>query len=65
MSKVEKLIAQQTALADIKKELSKEHKIFMQFRTELDPIMDKLVDKQVEEQERISWCLSVFIVKED
>lgn len=65
MSKVEKLIAQQTALADIKKELSKEHKIFMQFRTELDHIMDKLVDEQVEKQERISWCLSVFIVKED
>lgn len=65
MSKVEKLIAQQVALMDIKKELAKNSKSFIQYRTELNDVMDKLVDEQVEKQERISWCLSVFIVKED
>ena len=38
-------MAKKQAIADIKKELRDEKKVFLLYRTELDPIMDELIDE--------------------
>lgn len=40
----------QQAIKDIKSELKDEHKAFIAFRTELNPVINMLVKKQIEEQ---------------
>jgi len=45
--------AKQQAIKDIKRELKAEHKSFLAFRAELNPIINMLVKRQIEEQESI------------
>ena len=42
--------AKRQAILDIKEELSKNHKCFLAFKSTLNPIMDLLVESQIEEQ---------------
>ena len=42
--------AKEQAILDIKEELSKNHKCFLSFRKALNPIMDLLVESQIEQQ---------------
>lgn len=42
------------ATQDIQEELSRQGKCFLAFRSELDPIMDKLVEEQSNEQLKVS-----------
>lgn len=39
--------AKQQAIQDIKEDLEKNHKCFLAFHTELDPIMEQLVNEQL------------------
>ena len=48
------MTAKQKAILDIKQELRDQAKAFIAFRSELNPIMDELVDNQIKQQERIS-----------
>lgn len=47
------MTAKQCAVRDIEESLSKEGKVFIAFFTELDPIMDTLVNNQIELQKNI------------
>ena len=49
-NKVMKQSAKRQAILDIKEELSKNHKCFLAFKSTLNPIMDLLVESQLEEQ---------------
>ena len=42
--------AKRQAILDIKEDLSKNHKCFLAFKSTLNPIMDLLVECQIEEQ---------------
>ena len=46
--------AKELAIQDIKNELEKNHKCFLAFRTELNPIMDKLVSEHLKAQQKAS-----------
>ena len=48
-NKVMKQSAKRQAILDIKEELSKNHKCFLAFKSTLNPIMDLLVESQIEE----------------
>lgn len=52
--------AREQAIKDIKEELEREHKAFIAFRKELNPVMNELVKEQLQEQHRRSWCLSIW-----
>jgi hypothetical protein len=52
--------AKQQAIEDLSKELKKQGKSFISFRTDLNPIMDKLVSDYEREQRHVSFCLSSF-----
>ena len=56
------MTAKQQAIQDIKDSLKKEGKAFIAFRSELNPVMRKLVSNQLKEQK--SWCMSAWSVKE-
>ena len=61
------MTAKEQALKDIKDELKREHKAFIAFKSELNPIMRKLVSEQIKEQKKISkktsYCLSMWRVE--
>lgn len=42
--------AKETAIRDIKEYLKQNHKSFIAFHKVLNPIMDKIIDKQLKEQ---------------
>ena len=42
--------AKETAIRDIKEDLKQNHKSFIAFHKELNPIMDRIVKKQLEKQ---------------
>ena len=46
--------AKQQAIQDIKEDLEKNHKCFIAFFTELDEVMEELVNEQNEQQQKIS-----------
>lgn len=48
------MTAKQKAIQDIKECLRQESKAFIAFRTELNPIMDELVEQQLKKQEALS-----------
>lgn len=51
--------AKQQAMRDIIESLKEEHKAFIAFRKELNPIMEDLVESYIECQDtHKSWCLS-------
>ena len=52
--------AKDVATQDIMSELEKEGKSFLAFRTKLDPVMDSLVNEQLQMQEKASYCLSEY-----
>ena len=52
--------AKESAIQDIQSELEKQGKSFLAFRTQLDPVMDSLVDEQLKLQEKASYCLSGY-----
>ena len=54
------MTAKQQAIQDIKMSLRANNKAFIAFRSELNPIMDELVNNQIKQQERISYCLSCW-----
>ena len=58
-----KLKAYIAACLDIKEELDKQHRSFFMFIKKLNPIMDKLVEKQLKEQENI--CKTLIFPKYD
>lgn len=49
------MTAKQQALMDIKKELKENHKSFLAFRTNLNPVMDKLVNDYIHLQNSLSF----------
>ena len=56
-----KKTAKAQAIEDIKAELKKESKAFISYNTELNPIMDSLVNKYIKAQEKhTSRCLSAW-----
>ena len=53
------MTAKQCAIRDIKKYLKQENQVFIAFREELDPVMNKLEKEYIEHQNNgKSWCLS-------
>ena len=54
------MTAKQKAIQDIRECLKENHKAFIAFRSELNPIMDELVDNQIKQQEKVSYCLSCW-----
>ena len=54
------MTAKQSAIKDIKEDLKKESKSFITYRTELNPVMEKLVKEHIRQQ---SYCLSQFTSK--
>ena len=52
--------AKESAIQDIQSELEKQGKSFLAFRTQLDPVMDSLVNEQLQMQEKASYCLSGY-----
>jgi hypothetical protein len=48
------MTAKQQAIKDIRKSLKANSKAFIAFRTELNPIMDELVNEQIKQQEHVS-----------
>lgn len=54
------MTAKQQAIQDIRKSLKADSKAFIAFHTELNSIMDELVNEQIKQQEHISWCVSSF-----
>ena len=55
--------AKNQAIQDIKDSLKREGKAFIAFRSELNPVMRRLVNDQLKEQK--AWCLSAWSGKED
>ena len=58
------MTAKQQALKDIKDELRQENKAFIAFRSELNPIMRRIVSEYLHQQ-RTCICISTWIVKEE
>ena len=52
------------AMKDIKDDLKAEGKAFIAFRTELNPIMRRIVNEYLKSQ-KTSICISAWIVKEE
>ena len=52
--------AKESAIQDIQSELEKQGKSFLAFRTKLDPVMNSLVNEQLQMQEKASYCLSEY-----
>lgn len=52
--------AKESAIQDIQSELEKQGKSFLAFRTQLDPVMDSLVNEQLQMQEKASYCFSGY-----
>lgn len=44
--------AKQQAILDIKKDLEKQGKCFIAFKSELNPVMNKLVNRQIKAQKK-------------
>ena len=62
------MTARQQAERDIRESLKQNHKSFIAFRKELNPVMKEIVSEYTEAQEkskeeRISWCLSGWALK--
>ena len=55
--------AKDLAIQDIQSELERQGKSFLAFRTQLDPVMDSLVNEQLKLQEKASYCLSEYSKK--
>ena len=55
--------AKDLAIQDIQSELERQGKSFLAFRTQLDPVMDSLVNEQLKLQEKASYCLSGYSKK--
>lgn len=49
------LTVEEVATKDIKKELKREGKTFFTYVTELNPVMDKLVDDYLENQSNVEY----------
>lgn len=53
------MTARQQAIKDIKDDLKKEGKSFIAYRTELNPVMNELVNNQIKKQ---SYCMSLWVL---
>lgn len=57
--------AKEVAISDIKKELKKTHSFFIPFRKNLNPVMDRLVDEQINAQMNKTFCVSCWTIKDE